>query len=77
MPDEFAYVKDTANLGDSLKDGDIERGFAEADPPTSPEDPLSFLGGPPQDSGFKKNHGYDDEYGFIRRPMYKSDVERN
>ncbi len=27
--------------------------------------------------GFRRTHGEDDEYGFVRRPMHRHDVERN
>lgn len=29
------------------------------------------------DSTFKPKHGEDDEYGFVRRPTHKSDLEPN
>ena len=76
--DDFAYVGQETDLDNSgLSAGDIGRGFAEADPPEAPEDFMSMLGGPPQDSGFKRRQGRDGEYGFVRRPLYKTDVERN
>ena len=75
---DFSYVGEEPNLDNSgLGDGDIGRGFAEANPPEAPELMMTLLGGPPQDSGFRARQGPDDEYGFVRRPLYKTDVERN
>ena len=69
-------------FGSSLKDladGDLSRGYFDA----SPEGSEGYMAGEVhviddlEGEGFRRTHGRFDEYGFIRRPSYRGDVERN
>lgn len=80
-------VKNTignTQFGSSLKDledGDLERGYFDASP-ESPGYEENVPAGPVRhpehiDSDqFQGEHGMHGEYGFVRRPLYRSDVDR-
>lgn len=65
-----------------VSDADIERGYSDAFPTThydgNPNDdemadwPMSMDMAEP-----RKTHGMQDEYGFVKRPCWRTDVERN
>ena len=69
-----------------VSDADIERGYSDAFPTTHYENnrdgreaamgnmamPMSIDCCEP-----RKTHGMQDEYGFVERPMWRSDVGRN
>lgn len=75
-------VGDT-QFGSSLKDcedGDLSRGYCtagfderyEEDMPAGPV----RIPGQMSSESYREEHGMHDEYGFVRRPNFRSDVER-
>lgn len=78
---------------DKLEGGDLERGYFDAGPKGNYESslehpdndgalfPVSRGGtrhaGHIEPDGYYKMHGTLDQWGFVRRPNYKTDVERN
>ncbi len=89
---EIAASIGGTKFGTSLKDldeGDFSRGYYDAAPEGNYEGSLEADGfeqgtlhaGFIEADGYRKSHGWDDEYGFVRRPHYGEgdggDVERN
>ncbi len=66
-------------FGSSLKDladGDLAHGYFDA-APSSDYGARTRHAGHIEEAGYTGSHGSQGEYGFVRRPLYKSDVERN
>lgn len=71
-------------LGDTVKDlasGDLSRGyftqgFDDEFEEGQPAGPVRHQGHI-ENERFREDHGEHDEYGFVRRPLYRSDIERN
>ena len=77
-------AKDTLNGSRGSRrdtsDADISRGYSDAFPTTH------YDGNPNADETAdwpmdmaepRKTHGMQDEYGFVKRPCWRTDVERN
>ncbi len=64
-----------------LADGDLSRGYFDASP--LPQNTEGYMAGEVhviddlEGEGFRRTHGRYDEYGFVRRPTSRGDVERN
>ena len=82
---EIQNTLQSTQFGSSLKDlsdGDLSRGYFDASPGTE----LHTMGPVDRESTpfedlepvpFEPTHGRYDQYGFIRRPLYRGDVKRN
>ncbi len=80
-------------FGSSLKDledGDLARGYFNAAPKGNYEASLmdrdedmwgdyggTLHPGQLEADGYREKHGTDDEYGFVRRPRHRTDIERS
>lgn len=81
---DIANTVDGTQFGSSLKDladGDLSRGyftqgFDDEYEEGVPAGPIRHPGHI-ESERYRETHGLNEEYGFVRRPTYRSDVERN
>ena len=82
----YKYLDKGANYAAS--EADFERGFANGnpEPKDAAQSEMRYMMGnvTGDDSGYienqaeyNANHGFDGEYGFVRRPLFRTDVERS